>query len=120
MIYNFADGFIVHSLFMLFILLLFLIQIKLKIEDGCITYQILLLTILIYNKKVSADYISQIKFKRVGWLTKGATIQVKKGFNLSVVNFEPEDVLDELIKFANENEILISKTEGYRALEKTK
>ncbi|WP_078380787.1 hypothetical protein [Sutcliffiella halmapala] len=117
---NFSNGIFVRILFILLILLAYLIQFKLKIEDGFITYQILLLTISIYQKKVSPNQIIEMKFKRVGWFKKGAIIQIKKGFNMRVVNFSPDDVLEELIKFANANDILITKNEGYMALEKTK
>jgi hypothetical protein len=59
-----------------------------------------------------------MKIKRIGWNTKGAIIQVKKGFNIRVVNFTPNNVFFNLIDFANENGISISKTKDYLILEK--
>lgn len=101
-----------------FILLSLFIQFKFKIDDGYLVYQILFLSMPIYKKEVSPNQINRIKFKRLGWMTKGAIIQVKKGFNIRVVHFSPDNIFVNLIDFANENSISISKTKDYRILEK--
>ncbi len=101
-----------------FILLSLFIQFKFKIDDGYLVYQILFLAMPIYKKEVSPNQIIRIKFKRLGWMTKGAIIQVKKGFNIRVVHFSPDNIFVDLIDFANENSISISKTKDYRILEK--
>jgi hypothetical protein len=60
-----------------------------------------------------------MKFKRVGWATKVAIIQVEKGLNIRVVNFVPKNVFVVLIDFANKHDISISKTKYYLILEKS-
>ena len=101
-----------------FILLSLFIQFKFKIDDGYLVYQILIISLPIYKKEVSPNQITLIKFKRLGWNTRGAIIQVKKGFNIRVVHFSPNNIFIDLIDFANENSILISKTKDYQILER--
>ncbi|WP_312469370.1 hypothetical protein [Neobacillus sp.] len=102
----------------LFILLLIFIQFKFVIDDGYLTYQMLFFAMPIYKKVLFPNQIIQMKFKRIGWTTKGAIIQVKRGLNIRVVNFAPNNVFIDLIDFANENGISISKTKDYLILEK--
>jgi len=101
-----------------FILVAIFIQYKFKIDDGHLTYQILFLTVPIYKKVVYPNQIIQIKFKRVGWAKKATIIQVKKGVNIRLVNFVPNNIFGELINFANKYSISISKTRDYLILEK--
>ncbi len=72
----------------------------------------------LYRKVVYTHQITKMKFKRVGWATKAAIIQVEKGLNIRVVNFVPNNVFVDLIDFANKYDISISKTKDYLILEK--
>jgi hypothetical protein len=101
-----------------FILLSFFIEFRLKIDNGYLVYQLFFLTIPIFKKVVSPNEIIRMKFIRVGWMSKGAIIQVKKGFNIRVIHFYPDNLLVDLIDFANKNNIYITKTKDYRILEK--
>lgn len=116
---NFSNGLLYFQiLLVVFILLSIFIRFKFKIDDRYLTYQILFLAMPIYKKVIYPNQIIQMKFKRIGWTTKGSIIQVKKGVNIRVVNFSPNNVLIDLINFANENGISLSKTNDYLILEK--
>ncbi|MFT4417332.1 hypothetical protein ACLM5H_26290 [Fredinandcohnia humi] len=116
---DFSNGLLYFQIgLVVFILLSLFIQFRVKIGDGYLVYQILFIALPIYKKEVSHNQIALIKFKRVGWMTKGAIIQVKKGFNIRVVHFSPDNIFVDLIYFANENSIPISKTKDFRILEK--
>lgn len=116
---DYSNGLLYFQIGLIVIILLSLfIQFKFKIDDGYLVYQILFMAMSIYEKEVSPNQIIQIKFKRLGWMTKGAIIQVKKGFNIRVVHFSPNNIFIDLIDFANENSISISKTKDYQILEK--
>jgi hypothetical protein len=115
---DFSNGLIYFQIGLIVLILFsFFIQFKFKIVDGYLVYQILFFAIPIYKKVVSPKQIIRMKFKRVGWMTKGAIIQVKKGFNIRVVHFAPDNIFADLIDFANENSISISKTKDYRILD---
>jgi hypothetical protein len=101
-----------------FILLSFFIEFRFKIDDGYLVYQLYFLAIPIFKKVVSPNQIVRMKFIRVGWMSKGVIIQVKKGFNIRVIHFSPHNILVDLINFANKNNISISKTKDYPILEK--
>jgi hypothetical protein len=101
-----------------FILLSFFMEFSFKIDEGFLIYQLLFMAIPIFQKVVSPNQIIRMKFIRVGWMSKGAIIQVKNGFNIRVIHFSPDDILVNLIDFANKNNIPISKTKDYRILEK--
>ncbi|MFE4898278.1 hypothetical protein [Peribacillus butanolivorans] len=118
---NFSIGLIFYFQFLLFIFILvaIFIQFKFRIEKNRLSYQILFLTMPIYKKVVYPKQIVQMKFKRVGWATKGVIIQVNKGLNIRIFGFAPDNVLIDLIKFANENDISTYKTKEYLVLEKT-
>ncbi len=107
----------VQIAFAVFVFITIFIQFMFKIVDGYLIYQLFFLTIPIYKKVIYPNQIIQMKFKRVGWVTKGVIIQVKRGFNIRVVNFVPGDVFGELINFANQYNIAISKTKDYLILE---
>lgn len=115
---NFSKGLLyVQIALAVFVFITIFIQYKFKIVDGHLIYQIFFLTMPIYKKVTYPNDIIQMKFKRVGWATKGVIIQVRKGFNIRVVNFVPNNVFIELIDFANEYGITISKTRDYLILE---
>lgn len=118
---NFSEGLLyVQLTFSVLIFLTIFIQYRFKIVDGHLIYQLFFLTLPIYKRVIYSNQIIQIKFKRVGWKTKGVIIQIRKGWNIRVVNFVPNDVFVELIDFANKYGITISKTREYLTLEKYK
>jgi hypothetical protein len=101
-------------LLFVFILVAVFITYKFRIDEGSITYQILLFTLPIYKKVVYPDQIIQVRFKRVGWGTKGAIIQIEKGLNIRIILFVPETIFEELETFAIENSIAVSGTNRWR------
>jgi hypothetical protein len=101
-----------------FILLSFFIEFSFKIDEGFLIYQLLFMAVPIFKKVVSPNQIIRMKFIRVGWMSKGAIIQVKKGINIRVIHFSPDNILINLIDFANKNNIPIFKTKDYQILEK--
>lgn len=117
--FEFPDGILFFSIFVcMFNILVILIQFKLRIEEKYFSYQIVLLTFPIYEKVVYPNQIIQMNFKRYGWMTKGVLIRTLKGFNIRIVGFEPKDhVIEELLQFAIENDISISKSKDYLLLE---
>jgi hypothetical protein len=108
----------IQILLVVVILLSIFIQFNFKIDESHLTYQIMFFSMSIYKKVLNPDQIIRIKFKRIGWSTKGASIQVKKGFNIRILHFNPKNVFLDLIDFANVNGISISKTKDYLILEK--
>ncbi|MCL6572923.1 MAG: diguanylate cyclase [Bacillus sp. (in: Bacteria)] len=114
-----SEGFLYFQILLtLLILVTIFIQFKFKIDDGYLTYQILIMKMPIYQKVVYPNQIIALKFKRVGWANKVAIIQVEKGLNIRLVNFVPQNVFVALIDFANKYDISISKTKDYLILEK--
>lgn len=57
-------------------------------------------------------------FKRIGWKSKLAAIQVHKGLPIRVALFKPENVHDDLIGFCEENAVHYEKTKDYQIIEK--
>lgn len=45
-------------------------------------------------------------------------LKSKKGFNIRIINFEPNNVYTDLINFTNKNSVSISKTIDFLILEK--
>ncbi|EPD53270.1 hypothetical protein HMPREF1210_01001 [Paenisporosarcina sp. HGH0030] len=119
--FNFSKGLLYFQIVVLvFLVVSFFIRYKFEINDGFLTYQPLFLAIPLYKKVIYPNQIIKIKFKRLGWTNKGAIIKIKKGFNIHVVNFEPDNVFIDLINFTNKNSISILKTKDYLILEKMK
>ena len=104
--------------FCLIILGSIFIKYKFEINKDSLTYEILFFKLPLYKKSIYPNQIIRIKFKRMGWYSKGAIIQVRKGFNIRIANFAPGDVFIDLINFANKNGISYSKTKDYCILEK--
>ena len=104
--------------FSLVILGLLFIKFTFVINEDYLTYQVLFFNLPLYKKRIYHNQTIQIKFKRVSWYSKGAIIQVKKGFNIRIVNFAPNDVFKNLLDFAIKNGISYSKTRDYLILEK--
>ncbi|WP_417899926.1 hypothetical protein ABN702_06500 [Bacillus haimaensis] len=96
-----------------FILLALGTSYELTVGKEVLTYRILFLQIPIHKRKVKASQISQMKFKRYGWIQTGVAIRMKKGFMLRIVGFKPQRYLISLEEFAEENGIPINETEGY-------
>ena len=105
-------------IFLIIILGLLLIKYKFEINDDCLTYQILFFGLPFYKKRIPPNEITQIRFKRVGWSSKGAIIRVHKGFNIRIVYFVPDNVFKDLLDFASRMDIPYFKTKDYCILEK--
>jgi hypothetical protein len=110
--------FYLQILLALFLLMSIFIRFEFVIDGGYLIFQTLFFSIPIYKKVLFPNQINQIKFIRIGWATKCAVIQVKKGFNVRITNFTPSNVFNDLIDFANNHCISISKTKDYLILEK--
>ncbi|MCD5324350.1 MULTISPECIES: hypothetical protein [Pontibacillus] len=91
---------------------------KLEMNERSLTFQVSFFNFRIYKREQTADQISHITLKRVGWTTKGAVVQIKKGMNLRISRFAPENVFEDLVGFADRNGIAVSKTKDYEVLEK--
>ncbi|WP_188456332.1 hypothetical protein [Virgibacillus oceani] len=96
------------------------IQYTLKISKNGLSYHITLFSISIYKKELPAVQIQKIIFKRYGWSTRGAVIQMEKGLNIRIIAFRPVKVYENLVKFAGANNISMSKSNDYQILEKLK
>ncbi len=80
----------------------------------------MLFSIPVFTKVIPFNEIVQIKFKREGWLRTGAQIKVAKGFNIRLIQFEPETILIDLLGLARKYKIPILRTEGFNALHRNK
>ncbi|MBD3107492.1 hypothetical protein IEO70_03865 [Bacillus sp. AGMB 02131] len=100
------------------ILIGLIIKYELKIDDGYLSYRMSLFGMEFYKKRITPQQIKQMKFVRVGWLSKGAIVQMEKGFNIRVTHFSPETVVAELLDFAHKHEVPIFKTRDFVILEK--
>lgn len=105
------------TVFIMCFLMAFL-KYTLLINKHTISYAIQLFGLTIYNKKIGPSDIKKIIFKRVGWKSKLAAIQVHKGLPIRVALFKPGNVYDDLIVFCEENAIHYDKTEDYKIIEK--
>ncbi|MFC0189490.1 hypothetical protein ACFFJY_14395 [Fictibacillus aquaticus] len=102
----------------MFIFAALFIRFKLEIAVQGLTYEILFITLPIHKKIVYPNEIIKLVFKRYGWTTKGARIQLKKGFNIRIVNFVPENIFSDLNDFANQHMIPISIAKDYQILDR--
>ncbi len=94
------------------------IKFKFVIADGCLSFEVLIFSLHLYKKEVQPNQIVSMRFKRVGWARKCVIIKITKGFNLRIVHFYPKEIYNDLIDFANQYDIPISKTKDYVILEK--
>lgn len=94
------------------------IRYKFVIEESRLTYQVLLVNVPIFIRELQPNDIQNVKFKRVGWAKKAGIIKPKKGINLRIINFSPDDVFDKLKDFVTVYDISSSKTKDYQILDK--
>lgn len=107
-------------LFSIFILATLFVNYVFKIGKDSLTFRILIFKFTVYEKDVHHKQIDSIKFKRVGWGEKRAIVKNYKGFNFHISKFYPEEIYNDLIDFASQYNIPISKTKDYQILEKMK
>ena len=86
---------------------------------GSLVFEIYLFHYKIFTRKIRYTDITRMTFMRVGLGKRCVIIQTRRGLNLRIINFSPDSVYDDLIKFADRYHILIYKTKDYRHLEKT-
>jgi hypothetical protein len=70
---------------------------------------------IVFEFHFEAELPSRVLFCLTSYWT---SIQVKKGFYIRILHFNPDNVFLDLIDFANANGICISKTKDYLILEK--
>ena len=108
----------------LFILVFYLtilcINYSLIIKDNQIIYTVFFLSYLLYEKQVAPSHIQKVVFKRTGWKTKLAVIQLHKGFSVRVSLFKPSSVFNDLMTFCETHRIQYEKTRDYKIIEKLK
>ncbi len=107
-----------HIVSLLFLIASFFIRYKLEIKEGYLIYQLLFLETSLYKRMIHPSQITQIKFVRFGWATKGAIIQSKKGLNIRIFKLEPNNVFLDILDYAFIHSIPIKKTKDYQILEK--
>ncbi|WP_096200063.1 hypothetical protein [Bacillus sp. FJAT-45350] len=109
---------ILGFLMILLTISLIFINYKVKIDNDKLEYTVNLHKLQILKKCLKSSQISEIKFKRFGWGKKGAVVKVVDKMNIRVVDFYPPDIYNELIEFANNNNLKIHKTKDYKLLER--
>lgn len=107
-----------QTLVALSIVLALLVEYKFEINEGYLTYHIVLFNLTIYKKVVHHSQIKRMKFTRIGWAKKCVKIKNAKGFNFKIANFNPNHIYKDLIDFATMYNIPISKSKDYLILEK--
>ncbi|MCG3418344.1 hypothetical protein [Oceanobacillus jordanicus] len=105
-------------LFTAFIFATAFIRYSCDINEESITYHIMWMGLLLYKKRVPPNQISHIKFKRYGWVTKGAVVYTHKGFNIRLIDFKPIKLYEELDVLFDKHDIPSIKSKDYQLLEK--
>lgn len=114
----FGSSFSIYLILLLLVVIVCPIRFKFKINEDHLVYQIFYFKKSILRKNIFPNQIKQIKFIRVGWAKKGATIKVHNGFNFRLSILQPQTAYDDLIKFSNKHDITVLKTKDYILLEK--
>ncbi|MHA6261385.1 hypothetical protein ACXYMX_16095 [Sporosarcina sp. CAU 1771] len=107
-----------HIPFTLLVLAAIFINFGFKISNGVLKFQIRIFTLPIYAKEINHEEIDGLKLTRVGWKKKCAVVQNRKGLNFRILAFNPESIFNDLIAFATDYKIPITKTKDYIILEK--
>lgn len=106
------------------VLLIFLLSIfvtyQLKITENQLIYFIKFFNLVLYSKTVKPHQIAKITFKRSNWMMINAVVSMKKGFRISLKNFEPVVMYADMMRFANEHNISTEKTEEFQILQRIK
>ncbi|MEN2767221.1 hypothetical protein [Ornithinibacillus xuwenensis] len=110
--------FIFQVLLIIFTFLVIFLRFELSLKEDMLTFRTFLFAMTVYQKTVESQEINQIKFKRIGWGHKCATIKVSEGFNLRVANFHPKTIYKDLNEYANHYNIAVTKTKDFKRLEK--
>jgi hypothetical protein len=116
---DFPKGLQVLQLVVAFLMgMALLVEYKVEITEGYLTYQIQFFNVPLYKKVVHHHQIKSMKFKRIGWAKKCVMIKNQKGFSFKIANFNPNSIYNDLIDFAKEYDIPISKSKDYLILER--
>ena len=117
---DFSMGFISYIQFaiLVFLLAAFFIHYEFIMENDCLSYQIKFWKMPIYKKVIYPEQIIQLKFTTVGWATKGVIIRLKKGLNIRIFGFNPDEVLKDILNYGKEKNISITKSKYYLVLKK--
>lgn len=121
LIWHMFDGgwrILLITLLILIQTLYYQIQFKREIMKVEIRIDLIFIRPCIYRKTIHSKQIKLIKLKRKGWMRKAATIHIRRGINLQIDQSIPDDVLPQLIIYANTNEVPLVKTKDYLILER--
>lgn len=115
---SFGYLFYFNVLLILFFITLFFLKYTFTIQDEHLSYEVFIMTFCIYKRVISPSQMKKVEFKRYGWTTQGALIQTKKGINLRLALFSPNEIFNELLTFTDKHDIPTSKTKDYQLLER--
>lgn len=115
---SFGYLFYFNVLLILFFITLFFVKYTFTIQDEHLSYEVFIMTFCIYKRVFSPSQMKKVEFKRYGWAKQGAVIRTKKGLNLRLVLFSPNEIFNELLTFTDKHDIPTSKTKDYQLLER--
>lgn len=115
---SFGYLFYFNVLLILFFITLFFVKYTFTIQDEHLSYEVFIMTFCIYKRVFSPSQMKKVEFKRYGWAKQGAVIRTKKGLNLRLVLFSPNEIFNELLTFTAKHDIPTSKTKDYQLLER--
>ena len=105
-----------QAIFVVLFLFSMCIAYTLQIKEDGISYRVMFFAFPLYKREVSRKEITGMKFARYGFSQKGAVIRTKSCLGLRIINFTPDDVYQELMDYADENEIEVVRTRDFEML----
>ncbi len=98
--------------------ILLLIDFELEITNEKIIYRVKFFFAIIYCRSLTSSDIKIIKCKRTGWASRCISICPVQGMRLRIIRFKPAEVYENLVSFAEINNIAVEKTKDYQILER--
>ncbi|SHG18031.1 hypothetical protein [Ornithinibacillus halophilus] len=97
------------------LLLIGLLRLQVEIDEE-IKITICFIRLPLFQKSVSAEKISSIKFTRAMWAKKRSVVKFKNGFFLFLTQYYPGDFYEKLMDFSSQYQIPVKKTKDFETI----
>jgi len=109
------EWFIYYQLFFAgFCMIALFLQYELTILEERIEFRLFLFKFCVYKKQIKPEELRTIHFRRFGLIKMGAALKRKEGIEIRLVDFSPEGLDADLVRFSLRHRIPMTKAKDYK------
>jgi len=115
LVISFHEGTLYYPYFFIaFLVLSMFITYEFHVSESNLQFGVFLFKLPLYRKQIHPEELTEIHFRRFGFVKMGAVLKRKQGINIRLFDFFPQGLEAALVHFSQRNEIPMTKAKDYK------